>query len=453
MTIEQFEDKNLAHYSYAILSVFSHEIVLIDPSRDIRAYLDFAEKNRAKIIGVIETHPHADFVSGHLELYKETGAVIYCSSLLAADYPHEFFDEGDSIEFGKIKLKALNTPGHSPDSISILVEYEGKDTAVFTGDTLFIGDCGRPDLRETTGNLSSKREKLAHQMFHSLRDKLMTLKDEVLVYPTHGAGTLCGRVMSKASSSTIGAEKMGNWALQQMEEDDFAKALTSELPFIPKYFSFDVELNKKGAENLSEAIKKVKTDRLINSMQDWEPLKETISIVDTRPVEIFKNGHLPNSINIIAGEKFETWLGSIISPGEPFYLAAENFQILNNLLFRIAKIGYEGFIKEGFILNYGNKQSPKINMEDFKAYPSNYTIIDVRNKPEVKERSIFDSAVNLPLSELRERLNEIPSDKPIVVHCAGGSRSAAGSSIIEEYFPDNHVYDLSKSIKDFPNKI
>ncbi|MCX7877679.1 MAG: MBL fold metallo-hydrolase, partial [Ignavibacteria bacterium] len=195
MVIKQFEDKNLAHYSYAVYS--KGEVALIDPARDVSQYYEFAGSLNGKITVVIETHPHADFVSSHLEIHKTTGATIYVSELVGAEYPHQSFDEGDAIILGDITLKAINTPGHSPDSISIVViDEKGKPYAVFTGDTLFIGDCGRPDLREKAGAITAKREELARQMYYSLRNKLMTLPDDVLVYPAHGAGSLCGKGLS-----------------------------------------------------------------------------------------------------------------------------------------------------------------------------------------------------------------------------------------------------------------
>ena len=447
MLIEQFEDKALSHYSYAILSESESKIILIDPSRDIKPYLAFAEKYGAKIIGVIETHPHADFISSHLEMHLRTGATIYCSRLIAADYPHKAFDEGDTIEYGDIRLKALNTPGHSPDSISIVLEHEGKDKAVFTGDTLFIGDCGRPDLRENAGNLTAKREELALKMYNSLRNKLMALEDDVLVYPAHGAGTLCGKSLSDAASSTISKEKASNWCLQPISQVDFVKALTEEQPFIPKYFGFDVELNKKGALPMAEAISKVLQGENMSTSKDIERLDKSIIIVDTRPQEQFKDSHLP--INIMADGKFESWLGSIITPGEPFYLAAENQDILKSLIERLAKVGYEAFIKEAFVVSKGSRRSEKINLDLFKAHPENYTIVDVRNEKELKEKKIFNSAINIPLPELRDRIAEVPSEKPIVVHCAGGYRSAAASSIMEGAFPNTPVFDLSKAVNDF----
>lgn len=449
MIIEQFEDKELSHYSYAILSECESKVVLIDPARNTEPYLVFAKAHRAEIIGVIQTHPHADFISSHLELHQKLGAKIYCSKLLAANYLHQPFDEGDTIEFGKIKLKALNTPGHSPDSISIVLAHDGKDKAVFTGDTLFIGDCGRPDLRETVGNITAKRDELARQMYHSLRDKLMKLDDDALIYPTHGAGTLCGKSLSEASKSTVGKEKTTNWSLQDIPENAFVKMLTEEQPFIPNYFGFDVELNKKGAIGLDDALKLVSIGKPINSAEDITRLDKKIKIIDTRASDKFKETHLPNCINIMADGKFETWLGSILLPEEPFYLAAESTQMLNELLKRIAKIGYESFIREAFVLSFGNKHSAKVDLDVFKLHPENYTIVDIRNEKEVKDKPIFPSAIHIPLPELRKCVAEIPSDKPIVVHCAGGYRSAAGSSIIENNIDKVAVYDLGKAINNF----
>ncbi|MVN21431.1 MBL fold metallo-hydrolase [Mucilaginibacter arboris] len=445
MVIEQFEDKSLSHYAYAIVS--KQEMVLIDPARNIKPYLDFAAKHQAKIIAVIETHPHADFVSGHLELHQKLGTTIYCSALTGATYPHQSFDEDDVLTFGNIKLKAINTPGHSPDSISILLEQNGKQHAVFTGDALFIGDCGRPDLRETVGNLTAQREELALQMYHSLRQKLMVLDDKTLVYPAHGAGTLCGKALSEANSSTIGQEKISNWALQEMPEAEFVKELIAGQPFVPKYFAAAVELNKKGAENLETALAKIKPGTEILSVKEASRLDQSIVLVDTRPDTKFKAGHLPNSINLMASGKFETWLGSIVAPGEAFYLAAEDEQALKQMINATAKIGYESNIKEAFVLKAGNIQLEKLNEDAFTNNKSAYTIIDVRNPGEVEENPVFETAIQIPLHELRERAGEISAEKPIVVHCAAGYRSAAGSSILESAFAGRaKVFDFGDGI-------
>lgn len=448
MKIEQFEDKNLSHYSYAILSECALEIVLIDPARNPKPYYDFAQKNGAKIIAVIETHPHADFVSSHLQIQQETGAKIYTSKLMNPDYPFEPFDEGAVLEAGKVKLKALNTPGHSPDSISIVLEQEGADKAVFTGDTLFIGDCGRPDLREKGEDLELKREELARKMYSSLRKKLMLLSDAVTVYPAHGAGTLCGKALSKASSSTIGAEKATNWSLQDMSEAEFVKALTADQPFIPRYFPYDVELNKKGAPRLDAAMSQVFRSQKIDQAEQVTELDPEVVVIDTRNAAAFKQRHVKNSMNIMDGEKFETWLGALVSPGHPFYLAAADEESLAVLIERTVKIGYEGFIKAAFVLDFGLETSASLDFEAFKKNPGAYTIIDIRNASEAESAPAFRNALNIPLPELENRFNEIPTDKPVVVHCAGGYRSAAGSSLLENRL-STEVFDLGERIKAF----
>ena len=449
MQIKQFEDKNLSHFSYAILSDCEKKIILIDPARNTQQYLDYAKDNDAQITGVIETHPHADFVSSHLELHETTGATIYTSKLVDAFYPHQTFDEGQSIQLGKVKLSAINTPGHSADSISIVLEHEGKQKAVFTGDTLFIGDCGRPDLREGAGKIQSTRVDLAKQMYHSLRNKLMKLDDEVFVYPAHGAGTLCGKNLSKENSSTIGEEKKTNWSLQDATEDEFVKNLLADQPFVPQYFSFDVELNRKGASAMNESLSKIKRGEAINKNTNHS-LDKTIWVVDTRKENMFKDGHLPHSINLMEDGKFETWLGSIIKPGEKFYLAGESNEQIQRMLIRAAAIGYETAIAETIVVKSGNVREAEIDVEIFKKHSSDYTIVDVRNVSEVKEGKIFSNSISIPLAEVRDRVNEIPTDKPIVVHCTGGYRSAAASSLIHAKLNGTvSVFDLGEAVKDY----
>jgi hydroxyacylglutathione hydrolase len=447
MDIQQFEDKGLAHYSYAIYSEIIHEIILIDPSRDLAPYLEYAASLNAKISAVIETHPHADFISGHLELHQTTGAVIYCSRLVGAAYPHTGFDEGDKIMLGNIGLRALNTPGHSPDSISIVLEYAGEDRVVFTGDTLFIGDCGRPDLREGAGNITAGREALSRMMYHSLREKLMVLADDVLVYPAHGAGTLCGKSLSDEDSSTIAAEKVSNWSLDDLTEAQFVKELLSMQPFIPKYFPYDVDLNRTGADPLGASLEKV---NIVTGDPVFDP---GIIIIDTRPEKQFKQGHLPKAVNLQDGTKFETWLGSIVPPGEPYYLLAGEEPALQQVIRKTAKIGYEPFIKAAAVYTKGSEQIDPIPLDDFKAHPENYTIVDVRMATEAEEYPIFDEAISIPLDQLRDRVGEIPVNKPVVVHCAGGYRSAAGSSIIAGALQHKvNTYDLGEAIKQFSPK-
>ena len=452
MQIKQWEDKNLAQFSYAVLSDSEKKMILIDPSRNPKPYLDYASEKNAEIIGIIETHPHADFISGHLELSQLTGATIYISRLVGAGYPHTAFDEGNSISFGEVKLLAMNTPGHSPDSISILLEEDGEQKAVFTGDTLFIGDCGRPDLREGAGKLRETRQQLAKSMYHTLRNKFIPLNDDILVYPAHGAGTLCGKGLSKADSSTMGKEKKSNWSLQPMTEDEFVNSLLSDQPFIPVYFPFDVEMNRKGAAPFGESVESVQLGNSVKNVTDISKLDQAIVIVDARNESDYKKGHLPNSINIMEGTKFETWLGSIIKPGEKFYLAGGSEMQLKNLIERVAAIGYEAQIKEAFVVEYGNQSEPVLDVNLFRHNLDNYTIVDIRNNSEQNVDRPFKNSILIPLPELRDRLKEIPVEKPIVVHCAGGYRSAAGSSIVKSALNGKvAVFDLSDAIREFNN--
>lgn len=446
MIIQQFYDKGLAHGSYALIR--TGKMIVIDPARDPQPYYDFAAQHDADIVGVIETHPHADFVSSHLEIHQSTNAVIYASKLTGAEYPHETFDDGDVIRLNDIKLKAINTPGHSPDSICILVEDEdGNAAALFTGDTLFVGDVGRPDLRENVGNIKAKKEDLAKQMYHSTRDKLMKLPHNVVVYPAHGPGSLCGKNMSPDLQSTIGRELRENYALQLMDELQFVKTLTTDQPFVPKYFGHDVETNKKGAPSFKDsvdAVLKIKNDTVLD---------KNILVIDTRPKPEFRNGHLKGAINLQDGDKFETWLGSIVAPDEQFYLIAADDAELDKVIKKTAKIGYEQNIK-GALLTPSSaiEKLPDLDLTDFLNHTENYTVVDVRNPGETEASLIFKTAITIPLPELRERINEIPTRKPIVVHCAAGYRSAAAVSIIKGVLNGVTVYDLGEVVVEIANK-
>ena len=447
MTIKQFEDQTLAHYSYAIVS--EGKMALVDPARDPFPYYVFAEENNAKIVAVFETHPHADFVSSHLQIHKETAATIYTSKLLGADYPHSTFDDGDSFKIGKLLFTAINTPGHSPDSITIVATDEHGKNAMFTGDTLFVGDVGRPDLRENVGNLKAKREELAKSMYHTIQNKYSHLPDNTLVYPAHGAGSLCGSNLGGESSSTLGNERMYNWAFKNLSENEFVNHLLSDQPFIPAYFGFDVATNKKGAANMASAISKTPFRANVDRVG------KDLLVVDTRDEKFFKKNHLPNSVNIMArnlDDKLETWLGSIIKPEEQFYLVVDCVTNVRPVLERIAKIGYEDQVEA--VLTLANKpleSSPVMDFFDFKDCQDRYTILDIRNQSEVREGKIFNNAINIPLNELRESIGQIPTSKPIVVHCAGGYRSAAGSSIVATKLENTPVFDLSDHVNEYQN--
>ena len=321
---------------------------------------------------------------------------------------------------------------------------------VFTGDTLFIGDCGRPDLRPGDGDAQKAATKPAEQMYHSLRNKLMPLNDDSIVYPAHGAGTLCGKALSKESSSTIGEEKKTNWSLQQQTAGEFIKELLSEQPFIPAYFPYDVALNRKGAPAFETSIASIKCGRHVNTELTAHSLIKKVWIIDSRNENEYKAGHLKHSINLMEGEKFETWLGGIIKPMEKFYLAGDNEKNLREMIERTAAIGYETRILEVFVLNYREVKEEKLDLKKFKAHLPDYTIVDVRNVSEVKEKKIFENSFAFPLGELRNNVDKIPTDKPIVVHCAGGYRSAAASSLLQSKLNDKvKVFDLGEAIKEF----
>ena len=441
MKIEQFFDTGLAHLSYAIIS--NGHMAVIDPARDPEPYYQYALKHHATLDIVIETHPHADFVSSHLEMQK-MGARIYISKLVDANYPHTSFDDGNEIHLGEITLKAFNTPGHSPDSICILlIDKNGTEYAVFTGDTLFVGDVGRPDLRENVGNIHSKKEALAKQLYQSLRNTLMNLPDNTLVYPAHGPGSLCGKSMGTALYSSIGKEKKENYALQPMDESSFVELLLQAPPFVPKYFPYDVALNRSGATSIKESV------AAINLLSSENELKLNTMIIDTRPEILFKSGHLKSAINIQNGTKFETWLGSILSPEEKFYLISESKTGLDDIIYKAAKIGYEINITGALVQkSFTAKTDETLDVNEFMTHQSNYTIIDVRNKNEVQNNTLFENSINIPLPELRDRIKEIPTGKPIVVHCAGGYRSSIGSSIVQNEVRDA-VFDLGEEVKKF----
>jgi len=449
--IYQFEDKGLAHYSYAIVS--DGKMALIDPARDPQPYYDHAKRMNANIVAVIETHPHADFVSSHLEISATTGAKIYVSKLVGAGYDHVTFDDGDVLKLGNVELHSMNTPGHSPDSISILLMESGNQKALFSGDTLFVGDVGRPDLREKAGNITAKREELARMMYNTVQTRLKPLEDAVVVYPAHGAGSLCGKALSSAATTTIGAERLTNYAFRDMTEDEFVTELTSEQPHIPKYFGNSVGLNRNGAPSFEASVAAVKRLGRMTADQALNTLGTDAVIIDVRPEVAFKTGHIKGSLNIQNNSKFDTWLGTIFAPTDNYFIAVSNTEEAEHVIRRAAFIGYESAIKGVFILD-ADKADGTLLRADLDALleaPHSYTIVDVRNENEALTSPMFAGAINIPLHELMNRIDEIPLDKPIMVHCAAGYRSAAGSSIIARKLGDKvEVHDIGESIKDVP---
>lgn len=443
MTIKQIEDKGLAHYSYIIMS--EGKIALVDPARNPQPYYEYANLHDARIVAVIETHPHADFVSSHYEIGTTKDATIYTSKLTNATYLHQTFDDGDFFKLGHITLHAMNTPGHSPDSISVLMKDEtGETHALFSGDTLLVGDVGRPDLREDPERPGTSRQALAQALYQSTREKIITLPDEVLVYPTHGAGSLCGKAIGSAPSSTIGEEKKANPALQEMSEAAFVEYLLAEQPFIPVYFVYNVALNKKGAPPFKAST------LAVPPLPPHYTLEKGAIVIDTRSAAAFKASHVPGAINVQNEIKFETWLGSIVRPDELFYLVAADLEAQKEIIGKTAKIGYETNI-QGVLINpdCATETSVALDLNDFNQNPGNYTILDVRNPDEVSAHQPFPEGLHIPLPELRYRLPEIPTDKPVVVHCASGYRSAIGSSLLARKIHKVPIYDLGDKIQDY----
>ena len=446
MTIKHYYDEALAQGSYYIES--KGKAALIDPWRDPKVFTDQAVNDRAKIIAVFETHPHADFISSHAEVHDITGADIYINEKAGAEYPHKPMNHNDEVKIGDLTVQALFTPGHSPDHNSYLLKDEsGKAVAVFTGDSLFVGDVGRPDLREGAGHIKTDRRELAAQMFDTIRNIFDKLDDEVKVYPAHGAGSLCGKNMGDELSSTIGKEKASNWAFSLKDRKEFIETFLEGQAFIPQYFPNSVEVNRRGAPALKKAV-----EGIHKSLGTGVP--ENHTVVDTRGFAAFKKGHIPGALNIRcdADDKFETWLGALLAPDEKLCLVCRSRTDADAAVYRAAKIGYEGNISAAIIDPSGEKVvAPEFDLAHFRQNSADYTIVDVRNATETEDNKIFEAAVHIPLHELRKRAHELPSDKPIAVHCAGGYRSAAAFSILSAR-ADVQVYDIGDAVTGFAEK-
>jgi glyoxylase-like metal-dependent hydrolase (beta-lactamase superfamily II)/rhodanese-related sulfurtransferase len=446
MKIEQIYTGCLAQGAYYITS--NGEAAIIDPLREVQPYLDRAEKDNVKIKYVFETHFHADFVSGHIDLSNKTGAPIVYGPTAAPEFDAIVAKDNEEFKLGNIIIKVLHTPGHTMESTCYLLKDEhGKEHALFSGDTLFLGDVGRPDLAQKAVNMT--QEELAGMLYHSLYEKILPLSDDIMVYPAHGAGSLCGKGLSSAESSNLGAEKLTNWSLQAMTEEMFMEELLADQPFIPAYFPMDVDINKKGAQPFLTAVSSIKI-REEFSLHDRSSLNADALVIDTRAQSDFKKAHFSNAINLMDDTKYETWLGSIVKPGEPFYLIVQSKDIAEVLIARIAKIGYENQLLEVLITDEGDATMDVFDSNLLVNAEDDFTLVDVRNHSEVRLNKVFANAIHIPLHELRERTNEIPEGKPVVIHCAGGYRSAAGSSIVRSLWKGkNPIYDLSFDIKKF----
>ncbi|HTC35905.1 MAG TPA: MBL fold metallo-hydrolase, partial [Bryobacteraceae bacterium] len=444
MILKQYYLGCLAHASYLLGDETSSTAIIVDPQRDIQQYLADAEKFGLQIRHVFLTHFHADFVAGHLELRdrgaEQSRATIHLGSRAQAEYAFVPMKDGDTLEFPGLRLQVLETPGHTIESISILVFDLAKDAvnpyAVLTGDTLFIGDVGRPDLRASLGWTASD---LGAHLYDSLHNKLLPLPDETLVYPAHGAGSLCGKQLSSDTVSSLGDQRRLNYALQPMSKQEFVRLVTADQPDAPPYFSYDAILNTRERatleHNLEHVLHPIDLDDVLQ-MGD-----AGAQILDVRdPVEYAK-GHLAGSMNIGLGGQYATWAGTVLDRAKPIVIIAEPGREQEAAL-RLGRIGFDhvkGYLRAGMealaerpdlVWPTERASAPMVADELASADPP--LVLDIRNPREWSAKHIAGS-VNIPLNHLQERIAEVPRDRRIAVHCAGGYRSSIAASILHQY--------------------
>lgn len=434
MYFKQFYLGCLAHASYLIGS--GGEAAVVDPQRDVEQYLAEAAAQGLKIKYVIETHLHADFVSGHRELAARTGAAIVFGEKAGATFPHRAVKEGVEIKIGKVILRVLETPGHTPEGISILVidtESSPEPQKVLTGDTLFIGDVGRPDL---VGSKGYSAEQMAGMLYDSLHEKLLKLADAVEVYPAHGAGSLCGRNLSKETSSTIGEQKKFNYALKEMTKNEFIKLMTTHMPEAPQYFSMDAQLNREGAPALND----LPAPPALAAEEVNKQAQQGALVLDVREGAAFGAGHVPGSINLGLKGQFASWVGSLISPEHKVIIVAEGEEGVSEAVMRMARVGLEnvaGYLDGGIAAweQAGLELAtlPQIPIDELRSRideQSDLQIVDVRRPTEYVTGHI-PGAVNAELAHLEAKAGKLDSSRQTVVACAGGYRSSAAASILE----------------------
>jgi glyoxylase-like metal-dependent hydrolase (beta-lactamase superfamily II) len=432
--IEQFFLGCLAHASYLVGS--EGVAAVIDPQRDVDIYLETAKEHGLRIEHIIETHLHADFVSGHHEWAERTGAKIYLGEGSGATFPHVSVKDGDSIRFGNCRLDFTQTPGHTIESVCIALTdlsapAESQPRAVFTGDTLFVGDVGRPDL---SGDRTP--QELAGLLYQSLHEKLLKLPEQTEVFPAHGAGSLCGRQMGSERSSTIGKERRTNYALQARSSEEFIHLLTDSLPPRPEYFGREVELNRQGAAALGQLPPPVP----VRAPEVLRLQSEGAIVLDTRPAMQFAVAHVPGSIHIALSGQFASWAARILGLDKRIILVGEDADHLRESQMRLARVGIEdvracledgiaGWIKGGYELDY----IPQISVQEFAELLAEegdrVAVLDVREPGEVAAGAMQGS-IRIPLGHLAERTGELDREKLLVVHCKGGYRSSVATSLL-----------------------
>jgi hydroxyacylglutathione hydrolase len=439
MILEQFYLNCLAHASYLIGDEASHTAAVVDPQRDVDRYLSFAAEHDLRIGHVFLTHFHADFIAGHLELRDRTGATIYLGAAARAEYRFTPLHDGDAVDLGRVRLQALETPGHTAESICLVVydldRSATEPQAVLTGDTLFVGDVGRPDLRASLGWSASH---LGGLLYESLHNKLLTLPDQSVVYPAHGAGSLCGKALSKETHSTIGEQRRSNYALQPMSKSAFVDLVTADQPDAPSYFTYDAVLNSQERPTLDQALKRLNALTLdqVLALQEADA-----QILDTRDPAEFAAAHLRGSINIGLGGQYATWAGTVLSREHPIVIIANPGREYEAAM-RLGRIGFDhvaGYLENG-LQSLEPRPELTISTERLSAQVAVGRVaaggerapllVDVRTPHERQQRRIAGS-VGIPLTHLDERFSELPADRPLLVYCAGGYRSSIAASVLQ----------------------
>ncbi len=449
MILTQYYLGCLAHASYLVADEASRTAAVIDPQRDVDQYIADARQHGVEIRHVFLTHFHADFVAGHLELRARTGAQIYLGRQARAEYPFVPLGDGEEVAFGSVRLRILETPGHSPESISLLVYDRGRDPArphaVLTGDTLFIGDVGRPDLRAALG---WSAERLAGMLYDSLREKLLTLPDETLVYPAHGAGSLCGRSISKETVSTIGIQRRYNYALQPMSKEAFIEIITADQPDAPSYFTFDAILNTKERPTLERSLEEVLRPLTIEELRGLQA--DRGQLLDARDPADFAGAHLLGSVNIGLGGQYATWAGTLLDRERPIVIVAGRGRE-GEAAMRLGRIGFDhvaGYLAGGMEATELHRdlvrRLPRVTapaLAELLASSDPPVVLDVRTTSE-RDADKIPGSLHIPLQHLLDRIAEVPQGpRTVVVHCGSGYRSSIAASLLERHgVPD--VADL-----------
>jgi len=440
MILKQYYLNCLAHASYLVADSAARTAVIVDPQRDIQRYLADADEHGLQIRHVFLTHFHADFIAGHLELRDRTGAQIYLGARAEAEYPFVRMADGDSLDFGQVRLTVLETPGHTVESISILVFDLARDAerphAVFTGDTLFIGDVGRPDLRASLGWSADQLGRLLYQSIHT---RLLPLPDGTLIYPAHGAGSLCGKSLSSETVSTLGEQRRANYALQPMREDEFLRLVTADQPDAPPYFTYDAVLNTKERPTLPHVLERELKPLGIDGLLVLQ--EAGVQVLDVRDPAEYARAHLIGSLNIGLGGSYATWAGTILDRDGPIAIVAEPGR-QEEAAMRLGRIGFDtvvGYLEDGITalesrpdLLTGTERVTPAEAAGALSSATPPLVLDVRAPREWQEGHLAGS-VNIPLNKLADRVGELSPSQPVLVHCAGGYRSSIAAGILQQH--------------------